>query len=546
MSHLLEELDKLSTTLCALLDNYINTCAKLRDHYFQERATNKLEELLDLVANELQLVASHGVKLKQAEALMKAVRNSSPAIVPISSLPPEILTRIFCIVLYDQPEPLDASGAPLKVSLSFPKYPETLSQVCFGWRQIAIGSHSLWTRIDLVLNHPLGPSFLERAKVHVRRAGQMPLDIRMIDPTLNRDYLPHGAKPYEFQAHDFLASSQTAMRSLSLVSYHGFHSEHYDLIGYCIVNCAQKTLEQLVIWDVYGYAGFIPNCFIESASNPHYLESFQIDLPGRSLEDIWHSTSVLRLAGLYPYWTSRAYHQLVELRLGSTRGTPSVSISETHIIGILKASPELRALHLHLALDGRVPKNPPIFPVQLDELETVSLGSLGMSSILRFIAPGEKPLQLSIFGRPTDVVEQFLRRSNITQFHMTCWGNDPLTNMTRLCPNLRVLVLDSRGVGRLNFPNDYEHEDESAVTTPIRLQSLYILGCGDVKLIDLQQIVERYSIKELTLWSTYPTIIDEHSSKSRTANEFEISTLCPVVNYLGNGGRNPTDDWDIF
>ncbi|KAJ1302167.1 hypothetical protein OPQ81_000995 [Rhizoctonia solani] len=546
MSLIFEDLNKASTILSGALDIYLTTCAKLRDQYFQELATHKLDELLDRVANELQLVTSYGAKLKHAEALMKVIRNSTPTIVPINSLPSEILIRIFHIVVDAQPEPLDASGLPFKMSLSFPKYPEILSQVCFKWRQIAIGSHALWTRIDLVLHHPLGPGFLARAKAHVSRSGQLPLDVRMIDPTLGHDYLPYGV-PYDFNDFAFLTFTQTPMNALSLVSYHGLHEEHYDFIHYCILNCAQKTLKKLVIRNSNDRNSQL--YFIESGYNPQYPESLYVNLPVHSLDSIWYSTTVLHLAGLYPYWTSQGYHQLVDLRLGSDSTGARESISEAQMIAILKASPRLRIFHLHLKVNDALPENTPTSAIRLDELESLNLSSFRVnpSQVLRFITPGQKPLQLSIFGQPTDVVEHFLRSSNVTQLRLVAWKGYPLTNALCLCPSLQSLVLDVWGtMDGTNFQMTPEPGDDGAMIIPIRLRSLYVLRCEGIGLTDLKNMVERHSIQELTLWRTYPMINDEHNSQSRAAYEFEVSALCPVVKYLGARQRNPMDDWDLF
>ncbi|CCO31079.1 hypothetical protein BN14_05113 [Rhizoctonia solani AG-1 IB] len=169
---MLKDLRTASSALCGALDHYVDICAKLQSRYFEERAVDKVDELLDGVTSELQLVASYVTKLKQAEAPMKALRNNSPIVVPVSRLPTEMLARIFQIVVDDQPELDDMLRDTLFVSLSLPKYPESLSHVCFGWRRVALTTPSLWTRIDLVMNHSLDRRSLARAKVYAERAGR--------------------------------------------------------------------------------------------------------------------------------------------------------------------------------------------------------------------------------------------------------------------------------------------------------------------------------------------------------------------------------------
>ncbi|KAF8699927.1 hypothetical protein RHS03_06758, partial [Rhizoctonia solani] len=541
---MLEDVRTASSTLCKALDHYVSTCSKLCDYHLQECAADKTDELLNTVANEIRLVISYEEKLKKSKSSINVIRNSSPSAVPISTLPPEVLMRIFQIVADDQPEILDTTNTPFKLSLTFPKYPETLSHVCKRWRQTALASHSLWTQIDLVLHHPLGPGFLSRAKAHLKRAGQLPLDICMIDPTLGKDYLPYG-KPYDFDDYDFLIFTGTPMRSLGLISYHGLHSEHCGFIEYCITNCAPGTLEKLIVNDATGRGG--PYRFIESADRFHDPKTLQIELSEQMLECFWNSASILRLSTLYPYWTSQAYHRLTDLRLGSDK-TQSVPISEAHIFGILKASPDLRALHLHLDLTESFPENVPIETIQLEELESLNLSAIVVdinpSQILRFIAPGRKPLQLSISEEPTDVVEQFLKRANVTQLRMITWGNYPPFKLLNLCPNIQILVLDVWGnMNSVNFQTVPERGGERDSDTPVNVRSLYILRCEGIGMIDLQNLVENHSVQELTLWETYPKV---GADSKRNAYKPEVCALCPVVNYLTRKEKSPVDNWDRF
>ncbi|CAE6457659.1 unnamed protein product [Rhizoctonia solani] len=538
---MLEDLRSASSALSEALDHYVNTCAKLRDRYFEERATDKLDELLNCVANELQLVTSYEIKLKQAEAPIKAVRNNSPVAVPISRLPPEMLARIFQIVVDDQPELYDAARDPFVASLSLPKYPERLSHVCFGWRHIALTTPSLWTRIDVVMNNSLGLRSLARAKVHAERAGRSTLDVYMTDPNLGPGKISYH-KPNDFEDCSFLAFPKTRMRSLNLTSSCGLSDSHHRFICYCIMNCAEQTLKQLVVRYLPDQG--TPYGFIVSADSRHGPKSLEIDLPEHSLENIWHSITTLRLTGMYPYWTSRAYHQLVDLRIGRDVLIGRAPISEAQLIDILKASPRLKIFHVHSAVTGPLTHGDPITSVRLEELESLNLSStqVNPSQILRLIVPGSRPLQLSIYGRPTDVVEHFLLRSNVTQLRLVAWGTYPPINALCLCPNLQVLVLDVFGiVGRANFQTVSDDHSQGA-----DLRSLYILRCPRMQFIGLQQIVERHSVHELTLWNTHIMIEDE--DRSEFVRRSKISGLCPVVHDLSSSldDPDPMNSWDFF
>lgn len=134
------------------------------------------------ITAELEFITSCSTKLKQARVMINRARNSYAAIVPINVLPFEIITRIFRLVLDVQPcyyhnfIPYHPENITLKP-------PESLSHVCSRWRQIALGSHQLWTHIDVIPFH--SPSkfegFLARGETFAARAGSLPLHIHMFE-----------------------------------------------------------------------------------------------------------------------------------------------------------------------------------------------------------------------------------------------------------------------------------------------------------------------------------------------------------------------------
>ncbi|KAL5637806.1 hypothetical protein ACGC1H_002168 [Rhizoctonia solani] len=118
-----------------------------------------------------------------------------------------------------------------------------------------------------------------------------------------------------------------------------------------------------------------------------------MDLPMESeqLENILSHVSVLRLAGPYPRWSSRAYHGLAELRLMGRE-----TIDESDLVGILQSSPGLRILQLGLPINYSLPIDTEVAPVVLSDLEVLLVWEISCESIphlLRRLAPGTKPLQ---------------------------------------------------------------------------------------------------------------------------------------------------------
>ncbi|KAI0727736.1 hypothetical protein BC629DRAFT_1601700 [Irpex lacteus] len=97
----------------------------------------------DLLLQALQLIR------KQRTVVLKSLNRVSTTEarpVTIHSLPPKLLTKIFeaaCLATidfgFDDEEYSDLMGVPNIV----------LSQVCHTWRQLAVQTSSLWTRLDL-------------------------------------------------------------------------------------------------------------------------------------------------------------------------------------------------------------------------------------------------------------------------------------------------------------------------------------------------------------------------------------------------------------
>ena len=121
--------------------------------------------MLDLPLGDVD--TSHQLKVLIAEearilAALSSVRNKLNELVPISSLPAEILEHIFdfCVSwLYGHQKP---------------KHCLAWTQVCFSWRRISFDSSRLWQRIDLCNSH-YADQFLVRSK-------EAPLSVVSISP----------------------------------------------------------------------------------------------------------------------------------------------------------------------------------------------------------------------------------------------------------------------------------------------------------------------------------------------------------------------------
>ncbi|KAB5590376.1 F-box-like domain containing protein [Ceratobasidium theobromae] len=510
----------------------------------------RVQELMKRINNQLHLVDFYQAQLHQAKASLRTVANSSPTVVPISVLPPEIMLRIFKFVIGAQPGIIGKGKDRLNiqsVSLRFPKYPDLLSHVCSHWRQIALASPALWTYIDLAHHDLLGQKLVARAKAYITRAHQSPLDIRVVDLFSPSVYAP----PADIDDLNILLPA-TPIRSLELVTYHGFHESHFITLEHCFEYCAPGTLKQLSLRRANSQGD--SNIFLgsnESPPDPNNA-SVQLYISEKRLEDLWAEINVLRLDGLYFRWTSKAYHNLIDLRLGSEFWGPT--IHEAEIVEIMKSNPRLRIFHFHLSIVNPLPIDARVTPVHLNDLEVLNLKSMKrehLETFIRWIAPGARRLQLSIKSSASSQVQSFFARSNVTQLRISLPDASSLDHLLRLSPQICVLVIDQfgRGLRTGSLFGAFEAQSapsplkSSVLPETIRFEALYILR-SQIESGALREIVEKHSIKKLVLW-------DCSLAQESTSEEYDTFTLareflgCQVASEcLTHRDPDPTNDWD--
>ena len=112
--------------------------------------------------------------LRRRRAALECFTQEHQAILaPMRRLPPEILGDIFNLCLHGrwQERVFDIRQAPL-----------LLSQVCIGWRDIALANTKLWSTISIYLQSSCLKSESALVKTWLDRAGGHPLSIRLVDP----------------------------------------------------------------------------------------------------------------------------------------------------------------------------------------------------------------------------------------------------------------------------------------------------------------------------------------------------------------------------
>ncbi|KEP50428.1 F-box-like domain protein [Rhizoctonia solani 123E] len=174
-----DELKLASDQLCVAWNNYQRVCSNLENHLSQRPfgASSFPSEVCRLLDTEVDLVSSYEPRIQEIKIAVRRARNYSSGIAPINTLPPEILTRIFQLVL----------APPCNLHLlsddddeHYPRYPDYLTHVCSQWRRIAISSRSLWCHIDLSCHEIYSVGLAARARAHVARSGELPLELHIL------------------------------------------------------------------------------------------------------------------------------------------------------------------------------------------------------------------------------------------------------------------------------------------------------------------------------------------------------------------------------
>ncbi|CAE6369852.1 unnamed protein product [Rhizoctonia solani] len=339
----------------------------------------------------------------------------------INSLPPEILTRIFYILI-SEPCQLDPLIFDDERPAEYSRYPGCLTQVCTLWRKIAISSRLLWCHIDLSPNSPYVDDLVARADAHLACAGELPIELHIAVDSRDAHTLE-----YE-ESYRLISLVSGRVTNLELAMQGPFRLYHRDILGLCFRH--RPALTKLVLRSEAGYSNnfLVADSFDTTMTVDFWL--LELDCTEEDIESCFAHITVLHLRGVFPIWSSNAYHGLVDLRLLST-GTWS-DIREAELIIILQSSPGLRIVHFGLEIRDETPATQQVTLVNLPDLQFVNIFpdidvttriTISPGSLLRLLAPGTKPLQLSFEGfylqdgGTLTEVERFFARSQVTQFY---------------------------------------------------------------------------------------------------------------------------------
>ncbi|KAG8711341.1 hypothetical protein FRC09_020655 [Ceratobasidium sp. 395] len=501
-----------------------------------------LERILSAIDSELISLQADEDRLKKAHAALAKERNNLKLINPVHRLPSEILATIFSIstVQYVRPD---------RSSLSKPEYvsPTILSGVCSLWRRVALETHSLWSKIDIVAGGKWNRQFNE-AILWSKRSHNMPLHIALKDYPDSRSLSLSGVYPSEVMGLiKFLSPLMPRVRVLDIWLLSGSYKMFSD-----VVECWIK------------HAIHMPEKILQLRLDLRELEPPLVLSPGRfgsvsseAFNAFFRTISTVCLLNCCIPVPAMFSEALLELHLEDLY--EPYSLSQQDLADMLAASPRLRILALaNCCIE---PSDATPAPVALDCLQSLSLefsshSPSGLEYVLPLLAIGSESLDMSLtlHDDPEFIaeVESFFGRTRVTRLYVRDFSRS-LSLGLLLFPMtyLQTLAVEACAMSGPTFrkslnPNGEAH---SGVSWP-QLETLYLIN----PLVDmnslrfLKNLVRLHSFASIHVYGpmvpeTREPIIEKECNKlerklARIAEDLEI--------YPDYGYDSPINDWDFI
>ncbi|KAH7333905.1 hypothetical protein B0J17DRAFT_721141 [Rhizoctonia solani] len=327
------------------------------------------------------------------------------------------------------------------------------------------------------------------------------------------------------------------IRSMEVAFWGAYEIIHYypgSILAYFFTQCISKTLTTLTISHKDEVVTFFDTN--STLRLPKYVGSKLKILSTENLDRALAPLDILRAEVIYPIWTSKTYHGLVEFRLvrgGVGLGPPNVMISEAHLRGILTSSPALRTLEFsaHIVVET-LPEHANVVPISVDHLQLLNILRMApnqIGTLLRWLAPGSEPLQLAILD---DVLIGGHFLSQLTGHTASLFFNPS-------GPHLKILAWSffdfSYG------PPNYSVQDYPNIC--IRLNTLLLSGCyfDRTALPDLLGKSSAITIQRLLFWNCDYDPGPGPKYQTVCADNIEhMLNLCPEVKIID---EDPARDW---
>lgn len=478
---------------------------------------------------------------------------------PVHKLPAEILAFIFGLVSINRcHKHLSANEDPR----SFIQYPDCLTHVCSHWREVALCFPFLWNHIDLTPHNSIHGGLVSRSRDYNRRSGKLPLDVHLDDKGCTADN--------SFLIDSVVSHLASRTKSLELIittpELLHFHRFVFDSMLPGLSPKIFKTLRM-------SCEVSLPDPFIAGRDSNPWLVHSSDDLDeydwgpnilrcdGDVIDNSFSGVTTLHLQGVFFNWSCKLYRGLVDLRLTSPPIGRATDMDVYTLMSILSNSPRLRIFHFSLELvtyegiDDEWLHKEPICPVFLPDLEVIQIStsraylgklpSFHAGSLLQLLAPGSKPLRLTLETGPdkteplfdSDSMRAFFMRSKIEKLCVK--SGYPSVDELRLChlPDLKVLVFDTCRSVSVNFAPD----------SSFKLTTCFIHASE----LELEKLHSMVALCPIGLVVSMCDVVCRRPGDHTNGRIIPEAVLCaafPTVKFKVAEGLwlDPTADWNIL
>ncbi|KAF8607908.1 hypothetical protein BDV93DRAFT_552718 [Ceratobasidium sp. AG-I] len=357
---------KLAAALEEFLDASINLKASFESPPTSPSDVRIFQSALTEIDKDLSSVLPLGEPLNTVHFTLAGMRNNSTKLVPISSLPPELLGHVFtllpCHCLHDVSLP----GKELQ------RYPDVLLKVSTHWRRVALNTRSLWSHIDILPCGPRSTRFYSMAYDSLQRADGAPLHIHITHekPTSRSQVL---------RMLDLISPFAPQFRSLELVSSQDGAWMYGAVLAGCVGSSSPGSIKSLVLTKDSRPRVNLTRELWDTLFLHHSWED---------LDCMLQSIQTLHLEGVGLDLSSQAYSGLTSLHFGSEEPTTKAKIA-----AMLSANPALCVLEIHLLV--MMPTREQIDPIALKHLKQLSVTGVNdndLGHVLSILAPGPEEL----------------------------------------------------------------------------------------------------------------------------------------------------------
>ncbi|QRV89111.1 pyrolysin [Ceratobasidium sp. AG-Ba] len=159
----------------ALFDASTALCQSIDSSRVNLTTSDVVEQTLLQIHNKLDSIDTIGAQIARSRAMLYRTVNMSATLVPVNTLPSEVLAQVF---VYSMPQLEDSLG-----KIQIPHQASVIASVCSLWRKLSIATPSLWSCVNIVRRDNLDRQryFFKLVEIWLERASGAPLHIHIHD-----------------------------------------------------------------------------------------------------------------------------------------------------------------------------------------------------------------------------------------------------------------------------------------------------------------------------------------------------------------------------